>query len=96
MTSDLYVAVYRAIPVPKLSEDPDFHDTREWLDKRVGTIWEVIHHPEAGWVGAVDETGETRFVARSGEWIIVAPTGRIEVRNENYVRDYLSAVRHDY
>lgn len=94
--NDLYTATYRAIQVPELYADPDFRETREWLSGRVGDIWDVIHDPDAEWVGAADETGETRFVARPGEWIVVAPTGRINVRNDQYVRDYLSAIRHEY
>lgn len=95
MTNDLYIAIYRAIRVPQLSADPGFHDTQEWLAERVGSMWGVIYDTKAEWVGAADENGEIQFVARPGEWMVVAPSGRIDVRPEHYVRNYLSAVEHD-
>ena len=99
MTTDLYTATYRALQVPQLSDDPDFQETEEWLDGRVGDIWQVVcdlTSDRAPWIGAADETGDIRFIARPGEWIVVSPNGRVEVKPDVYVQTHLSPIRHDY
>lgn len=99
MTTDLYLATHRAIRVPQLSDDPDFRETSKWLEGRVGDIWQIacdLTSERAPWIGAADETGEVRFVARPGEWIVVSSSGRIEIKPDGFVQRNMVPIRHAY